>query len=328
MKRFRWAMAFAMAVSATAFAEDSKQANQSKIKLENVKENKNKISEDIDEEITNAKLRAESGSKSRWSASFTGSYYGASIEKPLDKDRPNPSREPLPPQVRMDGTIGARYRFNKRNSLAFGTGYTIQRPLQEAKRGNLSDPYASFNNASKIGPVQNIAQAVIGIPTSADALTVGDIINFALVDTMMYDFNGSRLSVGLATELDYNFYRDNKNDIVSSPTMQARPAGSYQDDYGFAIYPMVEYAFSDKVQFRTVFRPWNFAHNVLDAGWTLVKRPWTQSVGIGLAVTRDIYLYPNFQFAWETWRGDDFNFFRKNTRSTSTVGLAATVNLF
>ncbi len=39
-----------------------------------------------------------------------------------------------------------------------------------------------------------------------------------------------------------------------------------------------------------------------------------------IAVSRNVFLYPNFQFDWETWREDDFNFARKNTRASGTVG--------
>jgi len=328
MRMWIWLAAMAVGLGPLAFAANDSKPGQTKIKIEDAKEKKNTVSGDIDEEITNAKLRAESGSKSRWSASFSANYYGASLEKPLDKDRPNPTRDPVPQQVRMSGDISGRFRFNKSTSVNFGTGFSLQRPLQEAKRGDLSNPYVAMNYVSRIGKVQNIATAALTIPTMRDDLLVGTMASVAVADTMMYDFNGSPFSLGLAGEIGYTFYRDMKDQLVSLQNRPAIPAGYNQEDYGFAVYPLAEYAFSDRIQLRTVFRPWIYGHSPFRSGFTMYKRPWTQSIGMGFAVTRDIYLYPNFQFAWETWRGDDFNWFRKNTRSTSTVGLAATVNLF
>jgi len=315
-------------LSVSAFAADQTTSDsQSTLKVEDLKD-KNKVSGDLDEEISNAKLRAESGSKSKWSGSFTAIYQGASLEKPLDKDRPNPTNQPIPDRVKMFGDIGIRYRMDKNQSLAFGTGYSIQRPLQEAKTGEIDDPYIQYNNTQKVGTVQSVSSLTASAATNLDERTAGEVAAGSVMQTFMYDFNGSRASIGLAFEGDYNYYNVNPDTVVTLKGHSPRPAAAYQTDYALAAYPMFEYAFSDRFQFRTVFRPWNYVHTPGDGGWTFAKYPWTQSIGLGIAVTRDVYLYPNFQYAWEDWRGDDFNWFRKNTRANSTVGLNATINVF
>jgi hypothetical protein len=318
-----------MSFSVSAFeADEKKKEGESSLKIEDVSGQKNKVAGDIDEEITNAKLRAESGSKSKWSGSFTANYQGASLEKPLDKDRANPTNLKVPERVKLSGDLGIRYRMDKNQSLSLGTGYSLQRPLQEAKYGDISDPYLSYNYAAKIGKVQSISQVIGAAATNADELEIGQVAAGSLMQTMMYDFNGSKLSVGLALEADYNYFNKGKDVAATLKGHPTATAGDYQTDYVLAAYPLMEYAISDRVQLRTVFRPWIYQHSVTEAGFTFAKSPWTQSFGIGFAATRDIYLYPNFQWAWEDWRGDDFNWFRKQTRANSTVGLAATINMF
>lgn len=318
----------ALIASASAYAADDNAAGESSIKIQEVDGKKNKVDGNLDEEITNAKLRAESGSKSRWSMSFTANYEGGSLREPMSKDRPNPTNDPVAPRVRMMGDFGVRYRLDKNNSLKLATGYTLQRPFHEAERGSVSDPALAYNNATKIGPVQNIVDANITHTSASDSVEIGQLGYLYLSDTVMYDFNGSKLSMGLAAEVQYNIF--NKNDQIVQPKgMDALPARAYQDESLIAAYPLVEYALSDRFQLRTVFRPWIFSHaRTEDDKWTFVRRPWTQSFGVGMAITRDVYLYPNFQWDVERWRREGYSFAGNRTRQTSTVGVSATVNVF
>lgn len=330
-------MVLGLSLSGYAFAADEKpvekkKEGQSSMKIEEASGQKNKVAGDIDEEITNAKLRAESGSKSKWSLSFTTNYNGASLEKPFDKNRPNTNQDPTPPQVSMSGTFGARMRMNKHESLSLGTGYSMRRPFHGATDGEVVDPYVSYDNAGKIGKVQNIFSASLTASTAKDELAIGSQGTLGLSDVLMYDFSGSRFSVGFATELSYTKFQDDKNALAHyTGDSEMFTVGTQQLDANIGLYPLMEYAFNDRINLRTVFRPLIFDHSVIKTadgqpGWS--KRRWTQSVGVGIAATRDIFLYPNFQFDWYQWRGDDYNFFRSNTRANSTVALSATLNIF
>jgi hypothetical protein len=311
-----------------AFAAETKSEGESALKIEDAAGKKNKVEGDIDQEITNRKLRAETGSKSRVSVSLTANYSGGSMEKPMDKNRPNPVRDPIPPKTSLGGDIGLRVRLDKGNSLTFGTGYSLQRPFHEAERGDISSPFVKFTNAAKLGVIQNVAEAQVTVATNSDDLEIGTLGSVSADNTMIYDFGGSKSSLGVNFGGFYTHYtkRDERVSVKGAPANI--PAVAFQQDYGVAIYPFYEYQISDKVNFRTVFRPWIFNHDRDADGFTFEKRPWTQSVGIGIAATRDIYLYPNFQFDWEKWRRDDFNFARKTTRESSTVGFSATMNVF
>jgi hypothetical protein len=119
--------------------------------------------------------------------------------------------------------------------------------------------------------------------------------------TAMYDFGGSRWSVGLSGDLSLYAYDRDKYEVVAIkengvPTGETKRMGEDQQDYGVALYPLAEVNISDKLNLRTVFRPWIFEHNRAQAFGNIERAPWSQSVGLGISVTRDLYLYPNIQF--------------------------------
>lgn len=320
----------ALLIGLNAGAEDSAGGDAtSLLKIEDVRGDQNKVSGDIDEEITNKKLRAESGSKSKWSISVTPNYQGASIEKPLHKDRPNLMRDPVPQKVRLEGELAVRFRLTKNDSIKLGSVFGLQRPLQDAKRGDIADPYVKYSRVSKVGSYfQSVFEAGPSLGTSGDRIATGEFLRPELSEIMLTDFGGTRLTGGLAGDLTYSFFSKDGEMIQPKGTSAAAPANQFQQDYQVALFPFFEYALSDRVQLRTVFRPYVFAHDRNAAWSTLQKRPWTQSVGVVVGLTRDVSLYPNFQFDWEQWRRDDFNFLRKGVRSSSTVALSAAINLF
>lgn len=323
-------LAFALALPLWASAQENSDSTSS-VKAQEVKPDnqKNKVPGDIDEDITNANLRAQSGSKSKWSGSFTALYQGASLETPLGPNRPNITNSPIPDRVQAFGDLGIRYRMNKNDSLSLGTGWSVIQPLQEARYWDIDDPYLALTDARKLKGIQVVSVFQGTGSTNQDEVAVGQVGYATWIEQAMYDFGGSKASVGLTTQVDYTYYS-------MSPDTQVRlagqsnftNAGAYQTPYDFAVYPAFEYAFSEKLNFRTLFRPWIYYHHVGQQASTFTKSPWTQSIGIGWDVTRDIYLYPNFQFVWEDTRGKNFDLSNPLVRAESSVGLSATINMF
>src|ERR1035437_5740298 len=107
------AMILVLSFSARAFAAEEKKKSdaESALKIENVSGQKNKVAGDIDEEISNAKLRAESGSKSKYSLSTTIQYTGGAISSPFAAERPNLSGLPgMQTLSSLSGRLNGRYR--------------------------------------------------------------------------------------------------------------------------------------------------------------------------------------------------------------------------
>jgi hypothetical protein len=315
-------------VASSAFAEEQQanndqSSNTSTIKMTDVQKKDEKVG-DLDEEITNAKMRAESGSKSQWSMSFELNYSGGNLVDPLGSKRPNysgiASQEGT---TSLAGDISASLRLNKNNRLSLGTGVSVRDPLHStasevstpASSGGASDistPFIQWGHTARIAGQQNSFSLGYSHATKAyytDVVkSVGDI---SASHVIIFDIAGSGWQPGFSTSLYYSLFKDgaNASDVVGNDDRR--------QDYGFGFYPFVEYSFNDKYSFRTVFRPFDFSHNRSDAAGTFERSLYTQSVGVGIAVTRDLYLYPNMQFAPENLSQDVTN-----------VGMSVTANLF
>lgn len=316
-------------VASSAFAAEEQQANKdqssntSTIKMTDVQKKDEKM-KDIDEEITNAKMRAESGSKSKWSVSADLTYSGGNLQTPLAANRPNYAGEAaVQGSTSLDGTIGGSYRVDMRNRVSFGTGISILTPfqsnLQETTRmaedggaTDISTPYLKWGHNRRIGNVQNSFSGTYSHSTAS--WDVNGQKSFGAVSfshVAIFDIEGSNWQPGISTAIGQTIYTDGASatDVTGS--------ASRRQDYSIGLYPFVEYAFNDMFSFRTVFRPFSFGHNRSDDAMTFERSMYTQSMGLGIAITRDVYLYPNMQFAPENLKPELTN-----------VGLSTTLNVF
>ena len=85
------------------------------------------------------------------------------------------------------------------------------------------------------------------------------------------------------------------------------------------MYPYLEYSFNDRFNLRTVCMYFQVEHTLLHAGdfnrWR--KDTAQQSFGVGISVTRDVFLYPNVQFIPDQLRMAQTNF-----------GISTAINIF
>lgn len=315
-----------VAVSAQAEEQTNNQnSNTSTVKVSEVQKADEK-SEDIDQEITNARMRSELGSKSQWSFKSALGYSGGSVEKPFDSIRPNyRASATIEALTGLSGTVGVNYRLSKGASLAFGTGVTIVDPLHgnileekfadprasrkgvEQKRTQVSTPYLEYSNGYRAMNMQMISSIQYSHYTEEDATDYYNLLgNVSVSQTALADFGTSNWSGGLNLSIDKD---------ISKGAFASSAADNMRQDYGIGLYPFAEYAFNDKYSFRTVFGYFQFAK--YEEATELVQLDPYQSMGVGIAVTRDIYVYPNVQFTPKDVRADRTN-----------VALSANLNLF
>jgi hypothetical protein len=292
-----------LALSTPVHAEETQSA-ESTTKMENVAPNapEKKAGEaDVDEVITNRKLRAETGSKSKYSFSTALSYNGGTIKNPGADVRPNISSSVFVPlQPALAGSLGGKYKISSLQSISADVGLKIYKPFHSDAKKNfrerttVADPSLTYQVVYQAAGIQNVSSVSLGITTdSAYRDSVGQVGGLSLSQTAIYDFGGSIWSVGLAGEVGYTAYDKDKNELDSDGS----PLGLSQSDYYVAAYPFAEVNISEKLNLRTVFRPWIFEHVRSESFGNIQRAPYTQSVGVGISVTRDIYLYPNVQFA-------------------------------
>lgn len=308
-------------VSVSAQAEEANQnANTSTVKVSDVQKSEEK-KEDIDQEITNARMRSELGSKSQWSFKSSLGYSGGSVEKPFDSIRPNyRASASIESLTALSGNVGVNYRVSKGGNLSLGTGVVVMAPLEgdimkdfedprasrkgaKQKRSQVSNPYIDYSHGYRAMGMQMISSATYTHYTEEDATDYYNLLgNVSVSQTVLADFGDSKWQGGVSLSLDKDLTKGAFND-------------GPRYDYGVGLFPFAEYSFNDTFSFRTVFGYFQFAsyEGVND----LIQLEPYQSMGVGISVTRDIYLYPNVQFTPKDVRADRTN-----------VALSANLNLF
>ncbi len=319
------AVGFMAQAQTSSTSVSTQQSGESTAKIQDLQK-KDQQMKDIDQEITNAKMRAELGSKSKWSVRTSMSYSGGTIQKAFSEERPNITQGANSNDIaQLGANVAVKYRTTDRTSLNAGVGISIYTPFhrtfdqvtnsntKNAYQGNgkltsVSDPYLEFNYASKMGEVQNFASISGYYATDKfETDTLGLTSYAALSDQMIYALGNS--SFGIAAEFDQNAYKDTKNTYLLGGVVKNRA------DSGFYAVPFYEYAFNDTYNFRTVFNWFNFQKVRAENQFRQLKPQ--QSVGLGISVTRDVFLYPNVQFIPQDIRADRTN-----------VGLSANINVF
>lgn len=307
-------------------------SNTSSAKVSDLQKSEEK-QKDIDDEITNARQRAALGSKSKWSFKSALNYNGGSINKPTDEIRPAyRAGNNIDVLSSIAGTVGINYRLTERDSVSFGTGVILRNPfhgdltrsslndprkkntVKKLDRYEVSDPSLTWSRAYKAGDLQMVTSSDFTYSTNSDSVNTFKQVGSLSVSQTIIGEVGTQLSLGASISADTYFHRSKLEQEVSE-------AGYQQELLTFGIYPFLEYAFNDNLQFRTVFG--YFANTYYkdvpgsqDKGRVEADTPY-QSMGLGIVVTRDIYLYPNIQFTPLDIRGDRTN-----------VALSTNINLF
>lgn len=304
--------------------------NSSTVKMEDLKKADEK-EKDIDSEITDARMRAQLGSKSKWSFKSSLAYSGGSVEEPLSGVRPNyRASATIEAMTTLSGDVGINYRAGERDNISFGTGVTVVDPLhgdivkpaedtRKGRKGTLaryevSTPYLSWSRGYRAFDTQMISSLQYSHATDSDSINLTKTFGAAsFSQTVLANFGQSKWNGGTSLTLGKSFYT---GDLDDANMVAAAKAGKYKrSDMSFGLFPFLQYTFNDRYSFRTVFGYFQFARYEGYAD-NFQLEPY-QSVGTGISITRDIYLYPNVQFTPKDIRADRTN-----------VALSANLNLF
>ena len=309
------AVAAIFAVSAQAAEKES----QSKTKVEVKKKIQN---DEVDQLITNRKLRAETGSKSKLSVSTAFTYNGGTIKDPASKFRPNiVAGANVPTFSSLSGSIAGKYRLGVKDSLSAGFGLRVFQPFHEApdkstvetpggksvERGDVYNPYVTFTHIDRIGGLQSVSKVTTTALTTDFSRQLGYLGQVDLTQIFLKDIGTTGASVGVLFGTGFSMF--DKFDEASQAA---------SSDYWVGAYPFFEYVINDTLNFRTISGVWVYEHIRNESrALSFSKNKIYQSVGLGISVSRNVYLYPNVQFLPEDITGDRTN-----------VAITANVNLF
>lgn len=237
------------------------------------------------EDITDAKLRAESGSLSRYSLRSNFNYFGPTLGDVSEKDQPNPDGSIGSFQTALSGTMGMRYRFDSRSSVGLSGGLKVIYPLHGAERVDLSNPSFNYDYAFKVGEVQMRNSPAIVFRTIPEFIRIGQTGYISDFHSVVYDFGASGFAIGTdasATLFVYN--REYESKDGKAPRL------------GIEMNPNLKYRFSNRLSFitSTNLAWWNPRSQ--SNGLILLNKAVNQRFGAGYAYTRDIYFNPYLAF--------------------------------
>ncbi len=273
-----------------------------------------------DQLITNRRLRADSGSLSLWSVSSGFTYQGGSLAHPRDASRPNivKGADALTLQ-NFTGDIGVRYRITKLLSITGSTGLFMTTPFHDSIKTNdkklrknfdenhqkltVNDPFLKTTYVNKLYFFQSVTQAKVTLITNNQQKLDGYRWNYYASQQFMHNVADTKFSYGVNVAVSFYSFGGNENLTLT--------------DQVHGIYPALEYEISEKVNFRTTFGTWVYQHIRSASNWTYEKRAVYQSVGLGILISRDVFLYPNIQYIPGDIRDDRTN-----------VALTANINFF
>lgn len=290
------AISLPAATSGTAVASSE---TTSVLKVEQVLQNK-KFEDD--KNITDSKLKAESGSLSRYSLKFALSYYGPPIGDLSNEKQPNPDGSIGNNDTSLSGSIGGRYRFDSRSAVSVGTGISSLTPFHGSKRTDVKTPFISYDLNSRLQNVQMRNSYGLSVTTVKEYLDVGQYGTLSYDNNLVYNLGNSGFAVGLDTGLSVFLYN---RDYEKAD----RTAGRYF--VGF--YPQMKYNFTDKLSAYTSLAIGFTNPRALDDEWAMLNRTMTGRLGAGYAFTRDIY-FSTF-----------LNFYPKELKTDSTTVSFSTV---
>ena len=305
-----------IAFAQTEKSEPAAKESTSKVKVDEVTPMGTDIGDtkptqpDTDEVITNRKLRAETGAKKKYSFSASVSYSGGPVDDPFGDTRPNiTSAAGTQIAPRLGGTVGFNYRFNNLNSIFASLGVGVDRPFHDGQgesfgdRTSASNPTVGYQTLYKLFGIQAVTQASATAFTTNYYRSIDQMAGVGATQTLVYDFGGSKFSLGTTFQVAANFF-DGRNSF------------DQQADFNIGAFPFFEYVISNSLNFRTLVGFMADHYRTEDSYMTWNPNTIYQSMGIGISVTRDLFLYPNIQFIPE-----DIRVTRTNAAISANINL-------
>ena len=154
--------------------------------------------------------------------------------------------------------------------------------------------------------MQTISSLGIREYTASNLTDIGYANSIEATVNTMYDFGGSAFSIGALVV--YSKYLFDKTD---------ESYDEYQNGVVWGFLPQAEYVINDTFNLRTIVRSNWYQNNNQDGASDFTQRAITQSVGLGISVNRDVFIYPNIQFVNQNMQASNTN-----------IGLTANINMF
>lgn len=240
---------------------------------------------DDNQDITDAKLKADSGSLSRYSLKFNLSYAGAPIGDLNNPMQPNPDGSAGVYETNISGSIGARYRIDKQSTLGMGTGINALTPFQGVKRYDMKNPFVSYDISSKLGSVQVRNSVTLSAVTNPIYRGWGEYGGIGYDNSLVYNLGTSAFATVLDTSISYYLFErgyDKKDKNA--------------ERYKLSFYPAVKYNFNDQINFNSSLAISYGNPRSTNDHTVLTNKILSQRLALGYGYSHDIYISPYLNF--------------------------------
>ncbi len=240
--------------------------------------------------LTDAKLRADAGSLSRLSMKASLSYFGPTLGDLSAPEQPNPDGSVGSYSQAMKGSISLRYRLSPDSTISAGTGISFIKPFHGWDRTDTSNPFVSYDFSSRFGKLQMRNSPGLTISTVPNYTAIGQIGGVSWDNSLVYGISDTKLAVSFDTSFSYWIFT---REYRPGPTKKG--GDGLASLYSISWYPGLKYNFTDKLNINSSagFSLYN-PRQALDEA-VLWNRTATLRLGLGYAVSRDIYFAPYLQ---------------------------------
>lgn len=242
-----------------------------------------------DTRINDLQIRADAGSLSRYSAKFSFGYAGPGVTALDSPYIPNPDNRSGDFRSNISGQMGVRYRMTSNDALYASTGLKAYAtpPPGKTDTQDVSDPGLSYDHTYLIAPgVQARTGAYVKAVTNNYYRSLGETSGFGLTHIMKWTVADSRWILGL--DLSVNNYLFERGYIAKDRNAT---------DYYSNIIPSVEYKLTRSLNLNTSVNKQIVHYRKENRATTFDSTNLlSQRLGVGWAITRDVYFNPYFNF--------------------------------
>lgn len=240
--------------------------------------------------LTDAKLRADAGSLSMWSAKASLAYFGPTLGDFSAPDQPNPDGSVGSYSQAIKGSISVRYRTSAERAFSAGTGVSFNHPFHGMDRVDANNPFLTYDFANRFGDLQMRTSPGVTVSTVPNYTAVGQLGGLMLDNSMVYSIGRSGLALSFDTNVSYWIFSRSYR-----PGSTKAGGDGLASQYSVSWYPGLKYSISDRFNVNTsagfmLYHPRQLADDL--AMW---NRSVTLRLGLGYAVTRDFYVAPYLQ---------------------------------
>jgi hypothetical protein len=236
-------------------------------------------------QITDEKLKADAGSLTQFSLRANLAYYGPSPANLSELNQPNPDGVVSATSTAISGTLGGRFRLDSSTSISLYAGVSDDYAFHPQQTLDANSPSLSFDKTFRIGGLQILSSPGVTLITQQVYKHRGEVAGATYYLSGVYRLGKSGVSLGAENSIGYYFFgRD-----YSSTDGKVR-------QLNMSISPFVKYNFTDRLNVNTYVGLTEYHLRNSGDITNLNDRLVTEKLGVGIAVTRDIYINPYIQF--------------------------------